>query len=193
MKITVGTWVLAAVLAAGTACDGGDGEKQVRAGKTFRGDGFSFTYPAEWSERTAGPVEAGGVPDVTVGPERRPRDSISVQVTEVGIKIEGKDLSITEENIDENADLLSIGADFVVGIAGGKLGKRERVTVGGLPGFRWEASNLKRGGGRVDGRVTHLFKGLKGYLLTCLNTPEGAAELKRACDQAVSSFRVTSG
>jgi hypothetical protein len=113
------------------AAGGGDGEKQVRAGTTFHGDGFSFTYPAEWSERTAGPVEAGGVPDVTVGPEGHPRDSISVQVTEVGVTIEGKDLSITEENIDENAGLLSIGAEFVVTAAGGKLGKQERVTVAG--------------------------------------------------------------
>jgi hypothetical protein len=85
-------------------------------------------------------------------------------------------------------------ADFMTTAAGGKLGKRERVTVGGLPGFRWRASHLRmQEGGRVDARLTHLFKGLKGYLVTCLYTPKGAVEVKRACDQALGSFRLTSG
>lgn len=204
MKIAIGTCILAALLVVGTAC-GGDEANEGRGttfegGTTFQGDGFSFDYPAAWQEREFDPTEGGGVPDVTVGPEGRPLDSISVQVTDVGVKIEGKDLSISEENIDENAELLSIGANFVVSISGGKLGKRQRVTVGGLPGFRWQASDLirqasgpTRAGGRVNGRITHLFKGLKGYLVSCLYAPVDVAEVTRACDQALGTFRLTSG
>jgi hypothetical protein len=190
--MTAGTCLLAALLAVETACGGGDGERQGRSGMTFRGGGFSFTYPAKWGERTSGPTDVSGVSyEVEVGPKGRPHDLVSVQVTDVGIKIEGKSLSITEDNIDENADFLSIAADFMTTTAGGKLGKRERVTAGGLPGFHWRASHLRmEGGGRVDGRLTHLFKGLKGYLVTCLYTPDGAVEVKRACDQALGSFRL---
>jgi hypothetical protein len=195
LNTTAGTCLLAALLAVGTACGGGDGERQVRSGgTTFRGGGFSFTYPGKWRQRSAGPAEVSGVLyETKVGPKGRPHDLVSVQVTEVGIKIEGENLSITEDNIDENAELLSIAADFMTTAAGGKLGKRERATVGGLPGFRWRASHLTmQGGARVDARLTHLFNGPKGYLVTCLYTREAAAEVKRACEQALSSFRLTS-
>ena len=127
-----------------------------------------------------------------VGPRGRANDLITVTVGTVGVVIEGKVLAITEKNIDENKELLGTGAEFMVAIGGGKLSKSARVTVGGLPGFRVEASNVKaHGDGRVGFHYTDLYKGTKLYTVSCVYTPEGDAEVTKACDQVLGSFRLS--
>ena len=189
---------LAAWLVAGAACggggsDNGGSEKTIPGGKTFRGGGLSFTYPTEWRVRTAGPVDDNVARyQVKVGPPGRANDAIAVTVGTVGVVIEGKDLAITEENIDENKELAVMGAQTMVAMGGGKLSEPTRVTFGGLPGFRAEASNVKvQGGGRVASHYTSLFKGPTTYTVSCVYTPDGAAEVTKACDQVLGSFRLS--
>lgn len=190
---------LAALLVAGAACRGGgsdDGgsDKTIPGGKTFRGGGISFTYPTKWRVRMAGEPEYGEADtyQVKVGPRGRANDLIAVTVATVGVVIDGKPLAITEENIDENKELLGTGAEAMVAMGGGNLGEATRVTVGGLPGFRVEASNVKvQGGGRVGSHYTDLYKGTKTYTVSCVYTPDGAAEVTKACDQVLGSFRLS--
>ena len=192
VKITIGMCFLAALLLVGAACGGGGSDKTIPGGKTFRGGGLSFTYPTEWRVRTAGEPEADADYQVKVGPQGRANDLIAVTVATVGVVIEGKVLAITEENIDENKELLSTGAEFLVALGGGKLSKATRVTVGGLPGFRFEASNVKaHGDGRVGFHYIDLYKGTKTYTVSCAYTPDGDAEVTKACDQVLGSFRLS--
>jgi hypothetical protein len=189
--------LLAALLVTGAACGGGGSDtggsdKTIPGGKTFRGGGLSFTYPTEWRVRTAGEPGGDAAYQVKVGPRGRANDLIAVTVGTTGVVIDGKEFAITEKNIDENKDLAVMGAEALVAMGGGKLGESTRVTVGGLPGFRVEASNVKvAGDGRVDSHYTNVFKGTKSYTVSCVYTPEGAAEVTRACDQVLGSFRVS--
>lgn len=198
MKITVVGCFLATLLATGSACgEGGDGaEKTVHSGKTFRGGDLSFTYPAEWRERTPGPGEetSGITYQVKVGPPGRAQDLVGITVAPIGVRLEGKDLAITEENIDAHKDIAVMGVELLVSLGGGELSEPTRVAVGGLPGFRWKASHVKlRRGGRVDLLLTEVFKGTTRYTVSCGYRPEGAAEVKAACDQVLDSFRVEPG
>jgi len=183
---------LAALLVAGAACGGGGGsDKTIPGGKTFRGGGLSFTYPTEWRVRTAGEPEGDADYQVKVGPGRA-NDLIAVTVATVGVVIDGKVLAITEENVDENKELLGTGAEALVAMGGGKVSKATRVTVGGLPGFCFEASNVKaQGDGRVGFHYIDLYKGTKTYTVSCVYTPDGDAEVTKACDQVLGSFRLS--
>jgi hypothetical protein len=187
------------LLVAGAACGGGGSDsrandKTIPGGKTFRGGGISFTYPTEWRVRRAGEPEFGDYTyQVKVGRRGRANDLVAVTVGTVGVVIDGKVLAITEENIDENKELLGTGAEVMFAMGGGKLGEATRVTVGGLPGFRVEASNVNvQGDGRVGTHYVDLYKGTKTYTVSCVYTPDGAAEVTKACDQVLGSFRLSS-
>jgi hypothetical protein len=197
-EITIVTCFLAAFLAAASACGGGGSAKvasheTIPGGKTFRGGGLSFTYPIEWRVRTAGEPGGGADYQVKVGPRGRANDLIGVTVAPVGVVIGGKKLAITEENIDENKGVALMGVRMTVSIGGGKLaGEPSRVTVGGLPGFRAEASKVQvQGGARVGIHYTNLFKGTTTYSVSCVYTPNGEAEVTKACDQVLGSLRLS--
>ena len=199
MKIAIVASFLTALLVTGTACGGGGsdnaaGDKTIPGGKTFRGGGLSFTYPTEWRVRAAGEPMADADYQVTVGPPGRPHDQITATIAELGIVIDGKDVAITEENIEEHKQVLVGGAEAAVAFGGGEISEPPtRVSLGGLPGYRYEISHVTDPlGGKVDSHVTDVFKGTRRYTVVCAYTSEGATEVKRACDdQVLSSFRVS--
>ncbi|HET7857296.1 MAG TPA: hypothetical protein VFL41_12645 [Gaiellaceae bacterium] len=182
--------------AAVAACGGGDSDEESApavAGRTFRGGGLSFVYPANWRKRPPRELTDDVTTfQVTVGPRGRANDKIAVSIGTTGIVIEGKPLAITEENLEENKDLALTGVEFMVSIGGGKLGEPTRVTVAGLPGFRVKASGVKVWkDGRVDVDYTDVFKGSTSYTVSCVYTPAGAAEVRNACEQVLRSLRVS--
>lgn len=177
---------------AGAACGGSD--VSASPGQTFRADGFfSFTYPAEWEQKLEPPAAGEVVGDyqVKVGPRGQTHDLISVTATEVGVRIRGKDIVVTHGNIEDNAGLLSIGPSMIVTNWGGRLGAPVKVSVGALPALRFEASQLDVGGtDRARALVTDVFKGKESYVINCVYTPEGAREVKKACEEVLRTFRV---
>jgi hypothetical protein len=193
LKILVG--VLVGVVAAGTGCAGGGGaHKASSEGKTFRGGGLSFAYPASWHELTPGP-EVGGITfRAAVGPPGGTQDAVGVTVQPVGVRLEGRDLAITPQNLTRYESVAVLAVETPISILGGELSAPKRVSAAGLPGFRFEVSHMGlRGGGHVDAHITQLFKGSTTYIVSCQYTARGAAELKRACDQVLASFRVATG
>jgi hypothetical protein len=107
------------------------------------------------------------------------------------LRLEGKDLAITEANIDEHKGFAVMGVEFLVSLGGGELSEPTRVSVGGLPGFQWKASHVRlRKGGEVELLLTNVFRETTSYIVSCAYTPEGAAEVKAACDQVLDSFRL---
>jgi hypothetical protein len=190
LKILVG--VLVGVVAAGTGCAGGGGAHKASAeAKTFRGGGFSFTYPASWHELTPGPELGGITYRAGVGPPGPRHEAVSVTVQPVGVRLEGRDLAITAQNLTRYESLAVIAVETPVSLMGGELSAPKRVSAAGLPGFRFEVSHMGlRGGGHVDAHITQLFKGSTTYIVSCQYTARGAAELQRACDQVLGSFRV---
>jgi hypothetical protein len=152
-----------------------------------RGDGYSFTYPGEWFEgeqQGESAAQAGEPVSVaTFGPSEG-ANALSVQVYRIN-------LSITGENIDELSGSLADEIGELLRQADGRVTSGPtRVTVGGLPGLRFEGSLVNAKGIPVQAWLTLAFDGRTEYVLDCEFTPEPAEEMKRGCDQAVKSFKV---
>jgi hypothetical protein len=168
--------------------EGGGGKEG--ADKAFKGDGYSFAYPGEWSElEVAGTEIQVGThpqrPPVYLGPEAPGRpDFLMVSITRLR-------RSVTEDNLDEAADeFADVARRVFQQVPQGRLvNGPTQVTVGGLPALRFEgAFNLK--GFHVQNRVIVVFDGKTEYSLNCQFTrgdPEGVA---RGCEQVVESFQV---
>jgi PsbP-like protein len=164
----------------GCGGDGGNGDN------TFEGDGYSFTYPESWSQREAEAryqrtdVQASSF---VFGPEEG-ANGLILDVGQVG-------LAVTENNIDLISAQFAGEIEQLFQQAQGEVTKGPtRLTVGGLPALRFEASALTPDGVRARSRVTVVFNGTTQYFLNCQFTSEQAEEMKRGCDQVVRSFRV---
>jgi hypothetical protein len=171
-------------------CGGGDGDSGNDGGdKTFEGEGYSFTYPEDWRDRTEDiefSAQAGSEPttsEVVLAPGDRP-DVVIVQVGPTSP-------SITEDNIDELEEEIARVVESGFQQADGQLtAGPTRVTVAGLPPIRLEGTSVTPAGDSVRSRLTLIYDGRNQYAVNCQFTPEGAEEMKRGCDQVEESFQV---
>lgn len=62
--------------------------------------------------------------------------------------------------------------------------------MGGLPGFEVRGTTHSTNGTPVVTRRTYAFDGTTEYLVACQNTQAKAAEVGRACDQVLRTFKV---
>jgi hypothetical protein len=156
----------------------GCGGSSDRGPQTYDGDGYSFTYPGNWSERDA-TAETGEV-DVLIAPSRG-KQGISVTVFEV-------EKPVTEETFDELEPVIRAAAEqFLANAAGGKLeGEVVRTTVAGLPGVRFEGTTSAGGGVRT--KETWIFDGTTAYAFNCQSDLDGSDEVDRACATVLDSF-----
>jgi uncharacterized RDD family membrane protein YckC len=144
---------------------------------TFRADGASFDYPADWQDFTG---------DITYG------TGGAGEIAAVGIA--GHDFAavntfrmdrpVTAENLDAAAQ--EITKDFPRTWPGWtvQVGP-EVITMGGLPSLRYEIE-----GRDVDSTLVYAFDDLTGYQLMCQTTAEYAAEIEQGCDQIIRTFQV---
>ena len=178
-------------LSAAGACgesDGSDGAAGQDA-KTFEGDGYSFTYPGTWRDITSDIKIYGGVGpdpqnfDVALSPREEGQDLVAVSVGLVSP-------SITEDNIGQLKDQIARVIESGFRQVEGRLSAGPtRVTVDGFPGLRFE-STVPYEDVEARSQLTLMFDGRTQYAINCQFTPEGAEEVKRGCDQILSSFQV---
>ena len=183
VKATIVTlWAVAGVVAA-AGCGGEAGDK------TFAGDGYSFTYPGDWRDRTEEletDGEAGSLPStsqVAVAPGQE-QDLVLI---EVGATSPG----VTGDNIDGVAAEIARIVESGFQDADGRMTSGpERVTVGGLPSLRFEGTSVTPAGADVRSRLTLIYDGRNQYAVNCQFTPSGADEILAGCDQILDGFQV---
>jgi hypothetical protein len=163
VRVTLVISLSLAALVAGGACGGGDGDK------TFRGEGYSFTYPGEWDERD---VEA--TPGAVLTTAFAPEGGLNALIFEVNTGP-----PVTESNIDAFEDQL---AEAIQESTEGPT----RLRVAGLPALRIVA-HPQSGTTR---RVTTVFDEETAYIFDCGFTPSREDEMTRGCDQVEDSFQV---
>jgi PsbP-like protein len=168
--------------------EGGSGDED----KTFEGDGYSFTYPADWSEKT-GEIEAraqAGSEQATSEVAVAPGEGQDLVLVEVG----PTSPSITEDNIDHLEEEIArlVESLFQQG-AGQVTAGPNRVTVAGLPALRFEGTGVTSDDVSVRSRLTLIYDGRNQFAVNCQFTPEGAEEIERGCDQILGSFQVEGG
>jgi hypothetical protein len=164
-----------------TACggesssDGGD--------NVFKGDGYSFTYPGAWVERTDIESASGEGTGPSVGP---PEGADLLYIGTSGLTI-----PITEQNVAEYAEELAAEVDDVFREAQGRVtSEPQSATVAGLPALRLEATAVNTDGIETKAHVTLVYDGKTEYFLNCQYTPDGADEMTQGCNQVVDSFAV---
>jgi PsbP len=192
-KVAIGALVFACLALA--ACGGGDsgngdGGSETDGGvatgggeKTFEGDGYSFSYPAEWAGSEPMSV-GGGAFTVAIIPVREGTDGVYVTVSP-GTR------SVTADNFDRLRDDIIGFVEATIAQDQGQLtSEPTRATLDGLPALRFEGTVVTVHGDTARFRATTAFDGPTVYHINCQAVPAGADEVNQGCDQVLESFQV---
>jgi len=101
--------------------------------------------------------------------------------------------SISADNIAAyESELSSFMADLAQNSGGSVTDGPTSVTMGGLPGFRFEASFPDKKG-TLESRIMMVFKGKTEYYLNCQHRSDSsrAAEIESGCNSIADSFELT--
>jgi hypothetical protein len=198
MPQRVAALVAAAIVAVAAATAGA-----AEAPGQFGGHGVSFSYPTAWQHMDAqfqvevgsalwtevfapvlSPADPGALPAAPAGDDRF-SDLIAVAAYRIPVAITKKNLPRYRQAIQLTVQQLAQRANGQV------LSGPTRVTMGGMPGYRFEVT-MPAGDTALDSRLTMVFKKKTEYFVNCQHLRDGAlmAELSAGCDQLTQSFRV---
>jgi hypothetical protein len=154
--------------------------------QTYRAHGVSFDYPAGWREGNPGAVVGCCNSDrlwaAAVGPDSA--DSIDVGAGRSSPSITAQNAGLAVPALDQYA------RSFFEQAGGSLQAGPERITMGGMPGIRFQGSARPHG---IANEVTLViaFNGTTDYWVTCAHTAAKAAEVQRACGQVVRTFKTS--
>jgi hypothetical protein len=184
MKAALVTFFLA-VGAFTAACGGGENKDG-----TFEGEGYSFSYPADWDETDDFDARAslGSRPSsqVAVTP-RGGGNGVIVQVGPVSPVI-------TEANVDEFGPVVAQALESLFGRTDGEVTAGPvRLEVNGWPALGFEATGVTSEGARIRSRITLVFARSTQYSVNCQYTPSGADVVEQGCDRVLDSLQIERG
>ena len=156
------------------------------AGRSFEGNGVSFTYPTHWRafrEMQASAVAGDQVWSRSVGIDGRNL----VIVAEYA-----QSIAITPDNVAERATDVRAELESIFAQAGGSLTSGPRAReMGGLPALAFTGTVPTVRGEAVEDRVVLAFDGTTEYFMNCQYDERTRAELLDGCRQIASTFEVT--
>jgi hypothetical protein len=190
--------VLAAATLAAPGCGGGESDATedrgtatktepttgaaATAGKTHRGDGFTFTYPESWRQYEEDVQKSAGkeLSSVLLAPPgTHDLSFINVTTYDVGI-------DVTEGNVDELEDDLTDSVNQIFGE--GKIDEGPtRTSVAGLPGYEFRLSAVLDGT-PASVRLVQVFDGNVQYYFYCQWVGADASSIGDGCAQMLDSF-----
>ena len=180
MLTRVALLMLAGAVTPATAACGGSADGD----KTFQGNGYSFSYPATWAAQ-GGDANTGRI-DALVAPPEGGQNVVGLTVVRDAVAT-----SATKTNLDQVLRESRPAVDaLMLREAGALEGALTKVTYGGLPGFRFEASSTGLEPA-IHQRGTWLFDGTTAYTFSCQSIPSGAEAVAKACDLALGSFETS--
>ena len=173
--------------------------------------GVSFSYPTAWmhvpgdfevqsgSELWSeffGPAPAPTQPPATDPTQPQPAaPATPVALSDVvAVAAYRTNVSITKKNLPRFKQPIQLLVTQLVTRANGKvLNGPVRVTMGGMPGYRFEATATLTDGTLTESRLVLVFRKKTEYFLNCQHVQNGplTAEIEGGCDQLMHSFRVT--
>ena len=156
--------------------------------QTYRGHGVSFAYPAGWQQENPSPsvVVKSGPPlwRIAFGPGTE-ADLILVDAYRMPIPIGAGDLAAVSAQAGPQFRRL-----FERG--GGTLqAGPQPITVGGLPGLRFQGTGTLHDGTSIDSTLLLIFDGTTVYNLHCQHSQAGAGEVQAACRQLIRTFKAS--
>lgn len=171
---------LAAALTAGAAWAAAD--------RRYAAHGVAFDYPASWkaveSERLR--VDTGAQLWSQWFVPVRAQDLDLVMVSGYRLPV-----SITAASIRFHQPAIVASVEQLAEAGGGAvMAGPTRTTVAGLPALRFEVTARSPDGRAVRSRLTFAFRGRTEYFVNCQRARH-PADVARACDTIVRSFRTT--
>jgi hypothetical protein len=189
---------LLAVAAASARADDLPGE--------WGGHGVSFSYPTAWQHiggqfqyqsgtalwteffapilPTAPPADPNQPASTTTPAPDRVTDLVAVAAYRLPV-------SITKKNLPKYKQLIQMTIAQLATKAGGQVTTAAvRVTMGKLPGYRFEVAVPTQAGTTLSSRIVLVFKKKIEYFVNCQYVQDGplAAEVTSGCDQVIRSF-----
>jgi hypothetical protein len=205
-------WLAACLVAVLLALTAASARADDSAPAVFGGHGVTFSYPLTWqhidghysvqigapmwSEFFAPLPPPVAPPDPTApaptpSPTPTPPSPGSFQDL-VSISAYRITVSITKKTLPRYKSLIQQTVMQLVTRGGGSmLAPGTRVTLGGLPGYRFEIAVPTAAGATLQSRIIFVFKKKVEYFFNCQSLKDGplAAELASGCDQLTRSFR----
>jgi uncharacterized RDD family membrane protein YckC len=155
--------------------------------QTYRAHGVSFAYPAGWSQESASSSFAkSGSPlwRAAFGPGTE-ADVIVVDAFRMSMPVGAGDLAAVSTQLGPQLRRV-----FEQG--GGALqAGPQRITMGGLPGLRFQGTQIQSDGTFIDSTLVYAFDGTIEYHLDCQDTQAAAGEVQAACRQLIRTFKVS--
>ena len=156
--------------------------------QTYRAHGVSFAYPAGWlqeSPSSSFSVKSGpSLWSAAFGPGTE-ADVIMVNAYRIPIPVGAGDLAAVSTQVEPQVRRL-----FEAG--GGALqAGPQQMTMGRLPGLRFQGTGVLRDGTFIDSTLVYAFDGTTEYHLDCQDTQAGAGEVQAACRQLIRTFEVS--
>lgn len=197
----IAAFVAAAVLAATAASARADDLPG-----QWGGHGVSFSYPTSWQHIDGQFQYQSGTalwaeffaPVPAVTPPADPNQPAPAttptpdQVTDLVAVAEYRlSVSITKKNLPRYKRLIQTTIMQLAAKAGGHLTSAgTRVTMGRLPGYRFEVAVPTQAATTLASRIVIVFKKKTEYFLNCQYVQDGplAAEVTSGCDQVMQSF-----
>lgn len=175
----------------------------------YGGHGVSFSYPSTWvhgpgqfqitagsplwQEFFAPPPAAPPAPTDPSQPQPQPQQP-PVQRDLVALAAFHTNVAITKKLLPRLKPYLALLVTKLSAQAGGAvLGGPQRITMGGLPGYRFQTTAKLDPGTTTESRLVFVFKGKTEYFLNCQDVQNGplTTEIQSGCDQVMQSFRLT--
>jgi hypothetical protein len=170
------------------------------------GHGISFSYPTAW-QHIAGQFQYQSgtalwteffAPIPPAAPPADPNQPAPAttptpdQVTDlVAVAAYRLPISITKKNLPKYKRLIQMTIVQLAAKAGGHMTTpAARVTMGKLPGYRFEVAVPTQAGTTLSSRIVLVFKKKIEYFVNCQYVQDGplAAEVTSGCDQVMQSF-----
>ena len=172
----------------------------------YAGHGVAFSYPAAWLHMPGQFDYQAGAPlwQEFFGPQpTQPAPTDPTQPTQpaqtmqrdlVAIASYKTNVSITKKNLGRYKTSIQVAILRLAMQSGGAvLSGPKRVTMGGLPGYRFQVTATVDGNTIVESRLVLVFRGKTEYFLNCQHLQNGplATEIESGCDQLMQSFKVS--
>ena len=170
----------------------------------YTGHGVAFSYPAGWLHMPGefdyqvshpiwqeffGPQPAAPTDPTqpAPAPDALQRDIVAVASYRTNVAITKKNLARYKRSIQIAILQLTLQSHGAI------LSGPTRVTMGGLPGYRFQVTATVDDNAIVESRLVLVFRGKTEYYLNCQHLQAGplATEIESGCDQLMQSFKVS--
>ena len=154
--------------------------------QAFRGHGISFRYPGGWGEgrSTIAEDRTNRLWSLAVGPGTG-ADVVIIDSYRLTKVVGAGNLPSAAANLRHliGGSLRQDGGAILRG--------PQRITLGGMPGVRFQVGTYLPDGTPIQSILNYAFNGTTEYVINCQTTRAGAAAIAAGCGQVVSTFRTT--